>query len=66
MSAAPRRHMVVLTDAHVQELQKLCEERRLLLHEEADKYPEAKWPKLEIEQLLQIWKAFERKARIYD
>ena len=66
MSAAPRRHMVVLTDAHVHELQKLCEERRLLLQEEADKYPDAQWPKLELKQLRQIWQAFDRKARIYD
>ena len=59
------RYMVVLDEGQLQELMKLCEERRQVLRQDGEEFPNAGFVKAELKQLKTIGQAFYRKAKIY-
>ena len=61
---ATEKYIVVLDKGQLHELEKLCELRRQLLHEDNEEFPNAKFVQLELKQLRGIYQAFLRKTKI--
>jgi len=61
-----KRYIIVLDEGQLQELNKLCEERRQVLRQDGHEFPNAGFVKSELKQLKTIGQAFYRKAKIHD
>lgn len=59
------KYIIVLGKGEIHELEKLCEERRQVLQQDGEEFPDAGFVALELRQLKDIGTAFFRKAKIH-